>query len=310
MAGVELGDMDLRFAWQAWHLDIERHFVWQAWHFMALRACWSPVTPRLFAGQASLMALGWRSPVTPRLFAWQAWRLVPWTSFCVAGVALGDMDFRSAWQAWHLDTSSDTLVAGDAAAVCLAGVALGDIDRHLVWQAWHLWWSPVTPRLFARQVWHLVPWTFVCVEGVALGDMDLRFARQAWHLDTSSVTFVWQAWQSWHWAGCDALRAMVTGDAADVCVVSVALDDMTFVLRGNRAVWTHRASLCVAGVALGDMVLRFAWQVALGHIERHFVWQAWHLWHWARSRDVLRARWSPVTLQMFVVTWAFVLCGK
>jgi len=30
------------------------------------------------------------------------------------------------------------------------------------------------------------------------------------------------------------------------------------------------AALCVAGVALGDMDL-------------HFAWQAWHLWHWAGS---------------------------
>ena len=37
-------------------------------------------------------------------------------------------------------------------------------------------------------------------------------------------------------------------------------------LRGRRGAWRHPASLCVAGVALGD-------------IDRHFAWQAWHLWH-------------------------------
>ena len=34
------------------------------------------------------------------------------------------------------------------------------------------------------------------------------------------------------------------------------------------------AALCVAGVALGDM-------------DRHFAWQAWHLWHWAGSGGAL-----------------------
>ena len=28
VAGVALGDIHLRFTWQAWHL----HFAWQAWH--------------------------------------------------------------------------------------------------------------------------------------------------------------------------------------------------------------------------------------------------------------------------------------
>ena len=39
---------------------------------------------------------------------------------------------------------------------------------------------------------------------------------------------------------------------------------------GRRGTWRHRPPLCVAGVALGD-------------IDRHFVWQVWHLWHWAGS---------------------------
>ena len=62
-------------------------------------------------------------------------------------------------------------------------------------------------------------------------------------------------------------------------------------LRSRRGAWRHRASLCVAGVALGDMDLHFAWQARhfwhwtgsggalglLGDIERRFAWQAWHL---------------------------------
>ena len=46
----------------------------------------------------------------------------------------------------------------------------------------------------------------------------------------------------------------------------------------------------MAGVALGDIHLRFAWQfVALGHIHLRFAWQVWHLWHWAGSGGALGA---------------------
>jgi len=67
VAGVGLGDIDLRFASQAWHL----------------------VTSTFVAGVA-LMALGW--------LWWRAWvRLVAGdaTVLCVAGVALGDITFAS-----------------------------------------------------------------------------------------------------------------------------------------------------------------------------------------------------------------------
>eukprot|EP00435_Cladocopium_sp_Y103_P068079 s719_g31.t1 len=72
-------------------------------------------------------------------------------SFCVAGVALGDMDLRFVWQAWHLATSTFTLCgrrgtygtrlglvrrlgAAGAASFCVAGVALGHMDLRFVWQ--------------------------------------------------------------------------------------------------------------------------------------------------------------------------------
>ena len=35
---------------------------------------------------------------------------------------------------WRTGFPNDTM---DAAAVCVAGVALGDIDFHFAWQAWH-----------------------------------------------------------------------------------------------------------------------------------------------------------------------------
>ena len=79
-----------------------------------------------------------------------------------------------------------TQLARDAAAFCVAGVALCDIDLHFVWQAWHLTTSIVTLRgrqgtygtglaLAARLVSHgaVTPW---------------RFAWQAWHFVTSAFT--------------------------------------------------------------------------------------------------------------------------
>ena len=159
----------------------------------------------------------------------------------------------------------------------MAGVALGDIDAHFAWQAWHLrhWagsggapgsqMTPWTPRLFAWEAWHLVTSTVtlrgrrgtwrhgpsLCVAGVALGDIDAHFAWQAWHLRhwagsagaPGSQMTPWTprlfAWQAWH---------LVTS---------------TVTLRGKRGTWQHGPSLCVAGVALGDM-------------DFHFAWQAWH----------------------------------
>ena len=69
VAGVALGDMCLRFTWQAWPL----------WHW---------------AGSGGALGLG--------LVAGDA------AAFCVAGVALGDIRFCFTWQAWHL-TNTCTL---------------------------------------------------------------------------------------------------------------------------------------------------------------------------------------------------------
>ena len=133
VAGVAHGDIDLGFAWQAWHL----------WHWTCSGCALGPV----------LVA------VTPRHFAWQAWHLVTSTfvlrgrrgtygtwshppSFCVVGVAHGDIDRGFAWQVchlWHWTGSAAGFSRRDAAALCVAGVALGDIHLRFAWQAWHLW---------------------------------------------------------------------------------------------------------------------------------------------------------------------------
>jgi len=153
------------------------------------------------------------------------------------------------------------LVAGDDAQLCVAGVALGDIYLGFAWQASRLvtstfvlrgkrgtygtglalvarlgwdWWL-VTPRHFAWQAWHLATSTFVS-----------RSRRGAWrHLPSFCVAGValmamgWLWWRAW--------LGLVAGDAA---------------------------ALCVAGVALRDIHLRFTWQ-------------AWHL---ETSTFVLRGR--------------------
>ena len=75
MAGVALGDIDLHFAWQAWHLPT---WTWLCVAGVALTA-WT-----------GLVALGGATAG-------------------VAGVALGDIDLHFAWQAWHLVTSTCTL---------------------------------------------------------------------------------------------------------------------------------------------------------------------------------------------------------
>ena len=63
VAGVALGDMNLPFARQAWHL----------WHWAGSGGALEPV---LVAGDAAAL--------------------------CVAGVALGGIHSRFTWQAWHL----------------------------------------------------------------------------------------------------------------------------------------------------------------------------------------------------------------
>ena len=101
--------------------------------------------------------------------------------------------------------------------------------------------------------------------GVALGDIDAHFAWQAWHLRhwagsggaPGSQMTPWTprlfAWQAWH---------LVTS---------------TVTLRGRRGTWQHGPSLCVAGVALVDMMRHVSSLcVALGDIDAHFAWQAWH----------------------------------
>ena len=82
----------------------------------------------------------------------------------------------------------------------------------------------------------------------------------------------WLRWRAW--------TGLVAGDAA--------------ALPGRRGTWRHIPTFCVAGKALGDEYVRFAWQ-------------AWHLWHWAGSVGALGPDWSPVTPRDFA--WQGVALG-
>ena len=95
VAGVALGDIHLRFAWQAWR---------NVTSTVGRRGrCGTISHPRSFcvAGVALIMALG--GTLGPGLVARDA------AALCVAGVALGDIHIRSTWQAWHNLTSTVVL---------------------------------------------------------------------------------------------------------------------------------------------------------------------------------------------------------
>eukprot|EP00435_Cladocopium_sp_Y103_P042973 s645_g12.t1 len=172
VAGVALGDVDLRFVRQAWHL----------WH--AAGSC-DALGPRDRRGT---------------LRGRRAWRQLP--SFRVASVALGDICFHFVWHAWHLRhwaASGGGLgrrwVPVTPRLFCVAGVALGDSCLRFVWQAWHLaTWTftlrgrPGTDAGSCNAVGSREPGLRGTFRGVALGDMDLHFAWQAWHFATLIFT--------------------------------------------------------------------------------------------------------------------------
>ena len=277
---VALGDIYVRFTWQAWH-NVTSFVLrgrcgtygtgWRAWAgfgrpwrrgtLRGRRGAWSHLRSFHVAGVAQchifrfawqvwhlwhwVARLGWFwSPVTPRHFAWQAWRLV--TSTFVSRGRCGTMSHPPSF--------------------CVAGVALMALGGAL------------GLVLVARDA------AALCVAGVALGHIYVRFTWQAWHNVTSTVVLRGRrgtygtGWRAWAGFGRPWRRGT---------------------LRGRRGTWWHLRSFHVAGVAQCH-ILRFALQ-------------AWHLWHWVAR---LGWFWSPVTPRHFawqawrLVTSTFVSRGR
>ena len=116
VAGVALDDIDLHFAWQAWHLATST-FVLRGRRGtygtgLALVTRLAPVCRRGHCGRLR----GRRG----------TWSQRP--SLCMADVALGDIDLHFAWQARHLWHRAGS---GDALGSCLPPCLL----RPIAWQA-------------------------------------------------------------------------------------------------------------------------------------------------------------------------------
>ena len=163
--------------------------------------------------------------------------------------------------------------------LCVGGVALGDIDLRFVWQAWRLLTSTFD---FSCQAWPLSTSTLVlrgrrgaygtgldlvallvavsrpgrrgtwrhrlsfCVAGMALDKRFLRGIRVTWRhrpwfcvVGVALVALGWIWWRAW--------SPLVAQSAAALCF-------------GRRCACSHPCCFCVAGVALGDIAFRFAWQ--------------------------------------------------
>ena len=156
----------------------------------------------------------------------------------------------------------------------------------------------------------------------------------------SITSHTWHfAWQAWHLVTSTCVlrgRPGTISHPPSFCVAGVALMAL-----GGALGLVLGAALCVAGVALGDIYVRFTWQawrnltstfvlrgrrgthgtglrararlvardaaalcvagVALGDIHLGFTWQAWHL---ETSTFVLRGRRGPYGIGLAVVSHA------
>ena len=228
VAGVALGDIYLRFTWQAWHLATST--------FVSRDTCG-------IYGTGSGGALGSRGATTLLRGRRGAWRHLP--SFHVAGGALGDIHRRFAWQAWHLwDWAGSGGALGRRGAAPLLCGRPWRCDT-FAWQAWHFATSTFVSR-GRRGTWGHLPSFHVtrvafmglalvarlgvvaprhfCVAGVALGDIYLRFTWQAWHLATSTV--VLRGRHGTYGTGLGLVARLGAVAPRHFCVAGVALGDI------------------------------------------------------------------------------------
>ena len=163
-------------------------------------------------------------------------------------------------------------------SLCATGVALGDINRHFVWPGlalmalgW-LWWRAWFP-------FGAVGAAAVCVAGVVTWTVTYNLSTH--NLLTHNLL---------------TRRRGTSRHPPSLCVAGVARMALGW-LRWRAwfsGVAVGAAAVCVAGVVLGrshttcphttcSHTTYSHGGVALRDINRHFVWQAWHLWHWAGS---------------------------
>ena len=154
---------------------------------------------------------------------------------------------------------------------------------------------------------------------MALAHIHFRFVWQVWRLATS--TCIWRGRRGTCGTGLALVARLVavsrSGRRGTFAWQAWRLLTSTFVFRGSRGTWRHLPAFGVAGgalVALGWLWWR-TWSlcrpglcvagVALAHIHLRFA----HLWHWAGSGGALGRRWRGDTL-WHSVTSTFVLRGR
>ena len=262
VAGVALGDIHLRFTWQAWH---------------------KLTSTVVLRGRRGTYGTGWR-PWARFRRAWRPWRR-----------------FTSAWQAWHNLTSmivlrgrrgtygtgcrpgpglggrdacgAASLLRGRRGTIlhprsfCVAGVAQTHIYRRFAWQAWDRW------HWVARLDW--LGRALVARDAAAWSTVVLRGRRGTYGTGWRPWARFRRAWRLWRRATLRGRRG-INSHLPSFCVAGVALMLLGGALGpglGGRDA-CGAAPLCVAGVALGDIHLRFTWQA----------------WHKLTSTVVLRGR--------------------
>ena len=296
-AGMALGNVDLHFAWHAWHLATWtctlRGRRGACGTGLALVVCLVPSWRRCRRGCTILcpsqtimgrppmeragMANGFRSLLTMALAGIQV-HGVNWPK----AVALGDIDLQFEWQAWRLATSASALRGKRGTwwhglALSVASTAIMALD----WLWWRAW--------FPVQAWHLATSAFT-----------LRGRRGAsWHgpaLCVAGVALMALGWLWWRaWLAVDAVVAAAVG------LAGVALPDTDLALMALGLLW-WRAWFPVDAVVAAAVGVT---GVALGDIDLHFAWQAWALATWTCTLRGRRATYGTglALVARFIPSW-------